>query len=69
MSRDEAKVQNAASANANGKAEGLGTNSQIGRKLKQYYDDLVTDEVPDKFLELLTRLDSTEKSQSEKRED
>jgi len=35
----------------------LGVNSQIGRKLKQYYDDLVSDEVPDRFMDLLTRLD------------
>jgi len=35
----------------------LGVNSQIGRKLKQYYDDLVTDDVPDRFMDLLTRLD------------
>lgn len=35
----------------------LGVNSQIGRKLKQYYDDLVSDDVPDRFMDLLTRLD------------
>ncbi len=43
-----------------GKADGLGTNSEIGRKLKQYYDELVTDSVPDRFLDLLKQLDSTE---------
>jgi len=38
---------------------GLGANSEIGRKLKQYYDDLVTDEVPDRFLQLLSQLDKS----------
>ncbi|WP_315924899.1 NepR family anti-sigma factor [Mesorhizobium sp. SP-1A] len=38
----------------------LGTNSEIGRKLKQYYDDLVSDEVPDRFAQLLAQLEQTE---------
>ena len=40
----------------------LGANSEIGRKLKQYYDDLVSDEVPDRFAELLARLEKAESS-------
>jgi len=35
----------------------LGTNSEIGRKLKQYYDELVSDEVPDRFAQLLAQLE------------
>lgn len=42
------------------KSDGLGTNSEIGRKLKQYYDELVTDDVPDRFMDLLQKLDKTE---------
>lgn len=38
----------------------LGANSEIGRKLKQYYDDLVSDEVPDRFAELLSQLEKAE---------
>ncbi len=38
----------------------LGSNSEIGRKLKQYYDDLVSDEVPDRFAQLLSQLASAE---------
>ena len=30
-------------------ADPLGTNTEIGRKLKQYYDELVSDDVPDRF--------------------
>ena len=35
----------------------LGTNTEIGRKLKQYYDDLVSDEIPDRFASLLAQLE------------
>jgi hypothetical protein len=38
----------------------LGANSEIGRKLKQYYDELVSDEVPDRFAELLSQLEKAE---------
>jgi len=38
----------------------LGTNSEIGRKLKQYYDELVTEEVPDRFADLLRELEASE---------
>lgn len=38
----------------------LGTNSEIGRKLKQYYDDLVSDEVPERFAQLLSQLEKAE---------
>ena len=48
-----------ASANGGGKADGLGPNSEIGRKLKQYYDDLVSDEVPDRIMDLLKQLESS----------
>jgi len=41
----------------NGSTDPLGVNSEIGRKLKQYYDDLVSDEVPDRFAQLLSQLE------------
>lgn len=40
--------------------EPFGPNSEIGRKLKQYYDELVSDEVPDRFAQLLSQLEQTE---------
>jgi len=55
MSSD--KTQNADTRKNTHDAGDLGVNSQIGRKLKQYYDDLVSDDVPDRFTELLARLD------------
>lgn len=42
--------------------DALGANSEIGRRLKQYYDDLVSDEVPDRFAHLLAQLEKAEPS-------
>lgn len=41
-------------------ADPLGPNSEIGRKLKQYYDELVSDAVPDRFSALLAQLENAE---------
>jgi hypothetical protein len=41
-------------------ADPLGSNSEIGRKLKQYFDDLVSDDVPDRFASLLAQLEKAE---------
>ena len=38
----------------------LGPNSEIGRKLKQYYDELVSDSVPDRFAQLLSQLEQAQ---------
>jgi hypothetical protein len=40
-----------------GLSDTLGANSEIGRKLKQYYDELVSDEVPERFAQLLSQLE------------
>jgi hypothetical protein len=44
-------------------AEPLGPNSEIGRKLKQYYDELVSDAVPDRFAALLAQLENADPAQ------
>ncbi|MCG7504571.1 NepR family anti-sigma factor [Mesorhizobium retamae] len=49
-----------AGARQAGSADLLGTNSEIGRKLKQYYDELVSDDVPDRFAQLLAQLEQVE---------
>lgn len=41
----------------------LGPNTEIGRKLKQYYDDLISEAVPDRFQELLRQLEDREQPQ------
>ncbi|WP_164747578.1 NepR family anti-sigma factor, partial [Mesorhizobium sp. M1A.F.Ca.IN.022.07.1.1] len=44
----------------NGGSSPLGPNSEIARKLKQYYDELVSDQVPDRFAQLLSQLEKAE---------
>ena len=44
-------------------ADPLGPNSEIGRKLKQYYDELVSDTVPDRFAVLLAQLENADPAQ------
>jgi hypothetical protein len=46
-------------------ADLLGVSSEIGRKLKQYYDELVSDEVPDRFSQLLSQLEAAETARKE----
>ncbi len=43
-----------------GSTDILGTNTEIGRKLRQYYDGLVSEDVPDRFAQLLQELDQAE---------
>jgi hypothetical protein len=39
----------------------LGSNSEIARKLKQYHDELLSLDVPDRFAELLGKLEDAER--------
>jgi Anti-sigma factor NepR len=41
----------------------LGANTEIGRKLRQYYDELVSDEVPERFAQLLSELEEAASAQ------
>lgn len=47
---------------AGDRSDPLGVNTEIGRKLKQYYDELITEEVPDRFAALLKQLEDQEKT-------
>lgn len=42
----------------------LGSTSEIGRKLKEYYDGLVSSDVPDRFEDLLAQLEKAEKAKT-----
>jgi hypothetical protein len=44
----------------NGSGSPLGTNTEIGKKLKEYYDGIASEAVPDRFADLLSRLDKVE---------
>jgi hypothetical protein len=61
MKPNSAAANGRSSRKRNGaRADPLGHNSEIGRKLKQYYDELVTEDVPDRFAELLRQLEAHE---------
>lgn len=64
MANDEPKQRQRGNGSMN-----LGANSEIGRKLKQYYDDLVTEEVPDRFAELLRQLEAGENENGQQKDD
>lgn len=59
MKSSTATAMGSQNKGANG-SEPLGSNSEIGRKLKQYYDDLISDDVPDRFADLLKKLEESE---------
>jgi hypothetical protein len=44
----------------------IGANSEIGRKLRQFYDEIESEDVPDRFAQLLDRLDKAETSRDGK---
>ncbi len=44
----------------------IGANSEIGRKLRQFYDEIASEDVPDRFAQLLDRLDKSETSRDGK---
>jgi len=58
------KTARAAVANglkrAESRADPLGTNTEVGRKLKQYYDELISEAVPDRVQDLLRQLEERE---------
>jgi len=47
----------------------LGPNSEIGRKLKQLYDGVASEAVPDRFSDLLARLEDSEQGEPAKGEE
>ncbi|WP_295808343.1 NepR family anti-sigma factor [uncultured Nitratireductor sp.] len=52
------KTNTRRSADKQGKEnDPLGANSEIGRKLRQYYDDLIAEDIPDRFSDLLNQLE------------
>lgn len=64
MTKNEV-VEEAAKVGRSRAVDPLGPNSEIGRKLKQYYDELVSDEVPTRFASLLAQLEKAEPSGKE----
>ncbi len=46
--------------------DGLGPNSDIGAKLRAFYGAVQDQPIPDKFLDLLEKLDQVERAQKRK---
>ena len=67
MAKGETKTESGAGGGA-GPAASLGPNSEIGRKLKQYYDELLAEDVPERFTNLLRELEKSERGASEKKD-
>ena len=51
-------------AKVSGASHGLGDSSEIAKRLKDYYNDLVSEDVPRRFVDLLNQL---ERADSERR--
>jgi hypothetical protein len=59
--KDKTKMQHLSGARPRRGDDGLGPNSDIGNKLRALYGAVQDETIPDKFLELLERLDEIER--------
>ena len=58
--KDKMEMQYASAGKSRRGQEGLGPNSDIGSKLRALYSAVQEEAIPDKFLDLLERLDQAE---------
>jgi hypothetical protein len=58
--KEKSEMQYATAARGRRRDEGLGPNSDIGMKLRALYGAVQDETIPDKFLELLEKLDQVE---------
>ena len=58
--KDKIQMQHATGARTRRGDDGLGPNSDIGMKLRALYGAVQDENIPDKFLELLEKLDQVE---------
>ena len=65
--KDKSKMNEVSAARSRRTNDGLGPNSDIGAKLRAFYGAVQDQPIPDKFLDLLEKLDAVE--QSSKRKD
>jgi hypothetical protein len=64
--KDKDKMNDMSVPPARRTAEGLGANSDIGAKLRAFYGAVQDQPIPDKFLDLLEKLDQVEQSSKRK---
>lgn len=60
--RDKSKMNDMANPRPRRSDDGLGPNSDIGAKLRAYYGTVQEEPIPEKFLDLLEKLDQAEQS-------
>lgn len=60
--KDKTKMQETLSSRERRGNDGLGSNSDIGAKLRAYYGAVQDQPIPDKFLDLLEKLDAVEQA-------
>lgn len=64
--KDKSKMNDMSVPPARRTGEGLGANSDIGAKLRAFYGAVQDQPIPDKFLDLLEKLDQVEQSSKRK---
>ena len=65
MTEENATAGGGKTRRGNG-ADPMGPNSEIGRKLRQHYDELLSEEIPERFEQLLARLEQVEETSRKK---
>ena len=58
--RDKSKMNEMSTPRPRRTEDGLGPNSDIGAKLRAYYGTVQEEPIPEKFLDLLEKLDQAE---------
>jgi hypothetical protein len=64
--KDKAKMNEMSVPRRRRMDDGLGSNSDIGAKLRAYYGAVQDQPIPDKFLDLLDKLDEVERAAKRK---
>src|SRR5262245_47356341 len=64
--KDKTKMQETGGTRGRRGNDGLGANSDIGAKLRAYYGAVQDQPIPDKFLDLLEKLDAVEQASKRK---
>jgi hypothetical protein len=68
MTKDKATMHHATNARARRHDETLGPNTDIGMKLRALYGAVQNEVIPDRFLDLLEKLDEAERKAAAGRE-
>jgi len=66
--KDKTKMNELSSQRPRRAADGLGPNSDIGAKLRAYYGAVQDQPIPDRFLDLLEKLDQVEQAVSKRKD-